>query len=101
MILPGTWHQKALVDALLFVQKEAPVEVTIVTDSDLPEQFRAANFYSLPEAELDKRSDEFVAWCKANRVYYYARPREAFFRWEAFELAEKDGCEKLLMEDMS
>lgn len=43
----------------------------------------------------------FKAWCAKNSVYYYGRPRESFFNWEAIDLAEKANASYVIMEDMS
>jgi len=74
---------------------------TLVTEKHLPERFRSENFYGLPMAEFEARSAEFKAYCKANRIFYYARPREDFHKWEAWELAKKAGALFLILEDMS
>jgi len=66
-----------------------------ITNADLPEAFRTYDGYS-PEKVL-----RFREWCRANRVFYYARPKENFFPSEARELAIAAGCDKLLLEDMS
>jgi hypothetical protein len=72
--------------------------ITTIRESDLPVQFQtAAMYHDLSPAKVAA----FKAHCKANGIFYYARPREDFSTWEAFELAEQAGCRQLLMEDMS
>ena len=72
-------------------------DITVINDSDLPEQFRYENAYPTS----DEKVAAFKAYCTANSIFYYARPRESFFKHEAFELARAAGCTKLLMEDLS
>jgi hypothetical protein len=72
--------------------------ITVIGESALPAKFWAENFYRNASPEL---TAEFKAYNKANGIYYYARPREDFHSWEAYELAKAAGCSKLLMEDMS
>jgi len=49
----------------------------------------------------DGSYEYFQAWCKKFGVFYYARSREDFFRWEAIEFAQEAGCRYLVMEDLS
>jgi hypothetical protein len=70
----------------------------LIHDADLPEQFRAHAMYALG---THAPVQAFRDYCRANRIYYYARPRETFYRTEAFQLAERAGCDKLLLEDLS
>lgn len=74
-------------------------EITVMLDHDLPTKFQAAQMYAAPD--FDAASAEFRQWCESNSVFYYARPRESFFRSEAFDLAAAADCTKLLLEDMS
>jgi hypothetical protein len=76
-------------------------DITVINDDDLPAQFRYENAYSGTDAERDAKADAFKAYCKANSIYYYARSKEHFFKWQAFELCQEAGCTKLLMEDLS
>lgn len=83
-------------------------DITVIYDHDLPEQFQASSMYGCVPWEQrvgcvpwEQRVEEFKQWCVLNNVYYYGRPRESFFRSEAFELASAAGCTKLLLEDMS
>lgn len=50
-------------------------------------------------------SDEGIAlfkeWCKAHGVFYYGRPREDFFEFEAYQLAEAADCSYIILDDMS
>jgi hypothetical protein len=73
--------------------------VTVLFDHDLPAKFQASAMYSAPD--FDAATAEFKQWCESNGVFYYARPRESFFRSEAYRLAVAAGCTKLLLEDMS
>ncbi len=75
--------------------------ITVLKDEDLPEKFRPESIYRLPNDEFKIRSQEFKNYLQENKIYYYARPRETFFKFEAFELADAAGCSKLLLEDMS
>ena len=96
------WLNKDTVDSVVgmsgdFAAKnfraDNPAKPTLITDAHLPEKFRVYG-----DSELAK---EFRAYCKVNRIYYYARPREDFHEWEAWELAEKAGALFLLLEDLS
>lgn len=44
---------------------------------------------------------KFKAFCEAKKIYYYARPRESFFMYEAMELAKAAGAEFIILEDLS
>ena len=54
---------------------------------------------------IDGYSDEgialFQAWTAENGITYYGRPREDFFEFEAYEIAEAAGNTYVIMEDMS
>jgi hypothetical protein len=76
-------------------------DITVIRDEDLPARFQYENAYCGTDDELTARADAFKAYCAANSIFYYARPREKFFKWQAFELCAKANCTKLLMEDMS
>jgi hypothetical protein len=71
-------------------------EVKEISWNELPAQFRPENFDWSAEASI-----AFKQYNRDNSIYYYARPRESFFKSEAFELARAANCTKLLMEDMS
>ena len=43
----------------------------------------------------------FQKWCFDTKTYYYAKPREDFFDYEAIELAKKAGATYLYLEDLS
>lgn len=73
--------------------------VKILGDEDLPAEFRYPAIYQAPDFE--KACADFRAYCEANHILYYARPRETFFMHEAFELAVEAGCTSLILEDMS
>jgi hypothetical protein len=76
----------------------------VITDLDIPVQFRQDAMYSALANEPQNfaaKVEAFRAWCAENKVFYYARPCEAFNPWEAEKLAREAGCTKLLMEDMS
>jgi len=49
----------------------------------------------------DDNVERFINWCKEKGVTYYAQHREDFFEHKAYELAEKEGNEYLMMENMS
>lgn len=55
--------------------------------------------------ELDQYSNEgiaaFKAFCAENGVSYYAAPKEDFFTWQAYELAEQEGNTYLIMDNLS
>jgi hypothetical protein len=76
-------------------------DITVIRDEDLPFQFRYENAYVGDDNEFTARANAFKAYCAANSIFYYARPRERFFKYEAFELCAAANCTKLLMEDMS
>lgn len=54
---------------------------------------------------VDKYSDEncgrFGKWMKEKGVCYYAAPKEDFFFFKAIEKAENEGCEYLILENLS
>jgi hypothetical protein len=78
--------------------------IPVITDLDIPVQFRGDAMYSTranAPQNFAAKVEEFKTWCAENKVFYYARPREAFNPWEAEELAREAGCTRLLMEDMS
>lgn len=73
-----------------------------ITDTDLPAQFRADAIYAaIARGNYNDRIQQFKAYCRDNRILYYARPREDFSLHEAYEMAKTAGCDKLLLEDMS
>lgn len=76
--------------------------ITSLCDADLPERFQASAMYGIrDEAERQRRICQFKKYCADNSIYYYARSREEFFQYQAFELAAEAGCTKVLLEDMS
>lgn len=44
---------------------------------------------------------DVMEFCRENNALYYARPRESFFKFEAIDLAEKEGKKIIVLEDMS
>lgn len=74
-------------------------EIRTITDHDLPVEFRAKEMYGA--TNFGAKVKAFKRWCARNKVYYYARPREAFNPWEAEELAREAGCTRLILEDLS
>jgi hypothetical protein len=54
---------------------------------------------------VDQYSDEgmaaFKLWCAEHNVAFYGAPKEDFFKFEAYELAENKGASYLLMENLS
>jgi hypothetical protein len=75
----------------------AAPQITPIRDEDLPPQFQAANFYVSPVSMVEA----FKAYCRANGIFYYARPREDFSEHEGYELAAKAGARYILLEDLS
>lgn len=76
--------------------------IQVITDRDIPEQFRGDAMYeAFNSPNFAATVEAFKKWCAENKVFYYARPREAFNPWEAEELAREAGCTRLLMDDMS
>ena len=73
--------------------------IKLLKEADLPYEFQYPQCYTAPDFE--GRTKRYQEWLKANNVYHYSRPREDFFRFEAYELAEAAGCDKLIMEDLS
>ena len=49
----------------------------------------------------EEQGPRFQAWCEANKVHYYAAPRESFSEWVGFQLALDAGAEGVVMEDLS
>jgi hypothetical protein len=78
-------------------------KITVINDDQLPERFQYAAMYRWPQTddEVEANVGAFRAYCAENSIFYYARSREHFFRYEAFELCAKANCTKLLMEDLS
>jgi hypothetical protein len=75
--------------------------ITEIRDADLPRHLRYDEIYAAVRRGDDGLVEQFRAYCIANRILYYARPREKFFVREAYELARLAGCDKVLLEDMS
>lgn len=75
--------------------------ITLIGEDSLPTEFRSENMFKGTEQEFKARSAAFRAYCEANSIYYYGRPRERFFSWEGYELAKATGCNKLLLDDLS
>jgi len=55
--------------------------------------------------DADGYSDDniarFKAWYEAEGVYFYARPRESFFPYQAIREAQARGLSKVVLEDLS
>ena len=77
------------------------MEIQEINFETIPSQFQSENMYPLPKGEFEIRCEEFKQYCADNKIYYYARPHEKFFMYEAYELAKTAGCVYLLVEDMS
>lgn len=77
------------------------MEIQEINFDTIPSEFQPEAMYPLPKGEFQIRCEEFKKYCADNKIFYYARPREDFFMYEAYELAEKAGCVYLLAEDMS
>lgn len=45
--------------------------------------------------------EKFTTFCEKYDIHYYARPGEDFFKFEAYEEAEKAGKTYLVMENLS
>jgi hypothetical protein len=73
----------------------------LIGEASLPAEFRSDNMFGGTEAEFKARTVAFRAYCKANSIFYYGRPRESFSSWEAFQLCKAAGCAKLLLDDLS
>jgi hypothetical protein len=74
-------------------------KIKLLKESDLPYEFQYPQCYTAPDFE--GRTKRYQAWLSENKVYHYGRPKEDFFRYEAYELAEAAGCTSLIMEDLS
>lgn len=74
---------------------------TLISEASLPEEFRSENMFGGTEEEFKARSARFRAYCAANGIFYYGRPRESFSKWEAWQLAKQAGATKLLLDDLS
>jgi hypothetical protein len=68
--------------------------------AERPEQFTSTEIYADTPAGEALRA-QFRQWCKDERVYYYARPRESFSLYEGRKLAAAAGCDRLWPEDLS
>ncbi len=73
---------------------EQQIEVVSICDVDAP---KPEDF----DFDWDKLVPAFQAWCRENGFWYYARPREDFFIFEAVEEAAANGFKKVLVEDLS
>ncbi len=73
--------------------------IETINEDQIPVEFRPENIYA--SENFEQAAAKFREWLKANSVFYYARPREDFYMFEAYELAHAAGCSKLLLEDMS
>lgn len=40
-------------------------------------------------------------WAHKNNYYVYSRPKDEFFKWEAIELAENQGFDGVILENLS
>jgi hypothetical protein len=77
-------------------------DITEIGDADLPAHLRSGPVYAaICKGDPNGLVEQFKAYCSANRILYYARPRETFFVSEAYEMARLAGCDKILLEDMS
>jgi hypothetical protein len=74
-----------------------PEEVEEIKWSDIPARF--SDFGEIYQDESLRQ--EFIAWLDAEGIFYYARPRESFYLFEARELTAKAGKVRVLMEDLS
>jgi hypothetical protein len=70
----------------------------ILQNEELPEEFQHPEHDT--EANFKERVDRFKQWCIDNKVFHYARPKDKFVRSEAFQLAEKAGCNKIILEEL-
>lgn len=85
--------------ALVFADNHMASEITSIEEitwKQVPIRFQAPMFRF-----TDRECAAFAKWCRDNSVYYYARPRESFFIWQGYELAQQASCRKILLEDMS
>jgi hypothetical protein len=71
-------------------------DVQDVEYETVPAKFKTPEQYSDPTLQ-----DEFSEWCRAEGIFYYARPREDFSTQEAYRLAAAEGLSRVLMEDLS
>lgn len=74
-----------------------PDEVEEIKWSDIPARF--SDFGEIYQDETLRQ--EFKEWLAAEGIFYYARPHEDFYLFEARELAAKAGKVRVLMEDLS
>ena len=49
----------------------------------------------------EEGAEAFKRFTAERGITFYARPREGFFKFEAYELAEAEGNTYLIMEDLS
>ena len=68
-------------------------------------ELNEAGIYPNDDGWLNKYSEEncerFMRFCKERGVTYYAAPKEDFFFFKAIEKAENEGCEYLILENLS
>jgi hypothetical protein len=80
-----------------FIRRGGLIEVTEIRLNDA---LAAAGWDQ--EAGYSKENiARFKAWCEAEGVYFYARPREKFFPSTAILEAQERGLSKVVMEDLS
>lgn len=60
-----------------------------------------AGIYNGVDAYSDEGIVLFKAWTEANGITFYGAPKEDFFDFEAYGLAEKAGNTYLIMENLS
>ena len=80
-----------------FIQSGGLIEVTKIP----LHQALAASGWDEAAGYSDENIARFKDWCRAEGVYFYARPREAFFPQAAVREAQARGLSKLVLEDLS
>lgn len=80
-----------------YARAEQMAAIREIREEDLPPQFQSAAFYASPVSMVEA----FKAYCRANGIFYYARPREDFSVREGYELAAAAGARYILLEDLS
>lgn len=86
------------------------VDPNIDHGGNLPKMISVGQFehavFSSSEHARDLLSYEearglLTAWAKQHNVYYYARDKESFSEDEAARLAKEQGCQFVIVEDLS
>jgi len=77
-----------------------PEDLKIIGIGDVLEELWGDDWRAYPKYD-DQWEAGVGEWFKENEAYYYARPREYFFKHEAIELACRAGKKVLVLEDMS